>query len=445
MKKTTPALLLLGSVAILFFIAACGGGGGGDSSPGPIVLVSVNSAGFAASDDCEEPAVSADGRYVAFYSYADNLVPDDTNEDYDIFLNDTETGITSRVSVSSAGSEGFGSEGSNASYYPAISGDGRYVAFEGEPINFVPDDDNDSYDIFLRDTHGAITSRVSVSAAGTEGNMDSYKPAIGYDGRYVAFYSESDNLVPGLAYDIYDVFVRDTQLNITSQASVSTAGSQGNADSSYPDISPDGRYVVFESFATNLVAGSSDGNKDIYLRDTVDETTVKVSVSTTGMEGNGNSYDAAVISDGRYVAFHSNATNLVSGDDNGWADVYLRDVQDEITSRVSVSTAGTQANHWSGYPDISGDGRYVVFQSLGSTLVPDDTNGVYDIFVRDTVKGTTTRLSVSAAGEQANNSCDYPKISTDGRYVVFQSKATNLVSDPVPSGAPQIYRAPVHP
>ena len=439
MKKTISALMLLGGMAVLFLFTACGGGGSGDS----IVLVSVNSAGFAASDDCEEPAVSADGRYVAFYSYADNLISDDTNEDYDVFLHDTETGITSRVSVSSAGTEGVGIGGSNASYYPAISGNGRYVAFEGEPINFVPDDTNSSYDIFRRDTQGEITSRVSVSTSGTEGNMDSYKPAISYDGHYVAFYSESDNLVPGLAYGIYDVFVRDTELNLTSQASVSTAGTPGNADSSYPDITPDGQYVVFESFATNLVAGMSDANKDIYLRDRGGKTTVKVSVNSSGVEGNGNSYEPVVSSDGRYVAFYSNATNLVSGDDNGWADVFLRDVQDEITSRVSVSTAGTQANHWSGYPDISGDGRYVVFQSLGSTLIPGDTNGVYDIFVRDTQEKTTTRLSVSAVGEQANNSSEYPEISTDGRYVVFQSNADNLVSDPVPSGSPQIYRAPV--
>jgi len=439
MKRTVFALFLFG----IFLLAACGGGGGGDSAPGPIILVSVNSAGQAGTNDGEEPTVSADGRYIAFVSNAVNLVANDTNADYDIFLHDTETGITSRASVSSAGTEGIGIGGSNASYYPAISGDGRFIAFEGEPINFVPDDTNGVYDIFLRDTELGITSRMSVSTAGTEGSQDSYQPSISSDGRYVAFYSESDELVSGGTSGTYDVFVRDTNLNITSQVSVSSAGTPGDADSSYPDISPNGRYVVFESFAKNIVPGISDDNKDIFHHDTQTEITSVVSVSSAGTEGNGNSYNAAVSSSGRYVVFDSVADNLVPGDDNDRSDIFLHDMQTGITSRVSVSTAGTQSNNFSGNPDISGDGRYVVFESYAANLVSGDTNGEYDIFVHDMQTGITTRLSVSASGEQANGGSNYPEISTDGRYVVFQSFADNLVSDPVPAGTAQSYRAPV--
>ena len=446
MKRTIVIAVLFGGLVGAFLLAACGGGGGSGSSAEPIILVSMNSAGIAGSNDSEEATVSGDGRYVAFVSTAQNLVSNDTNSDYDIFLHDTETGMTSRVSVSTAGSEGIGIGGSNASYYPAISGDGRYVAFEGEPINFVPDDTNGAYDIFLRDTQTPLTTRVSVSTSGTEGDQDSYLPAVNSDGRYVAFYSESEDLVPGGPIGTYDVFVRDTVDEITARVSVSLAGTPGDADSSDPDITADGRYVVFESFATNLVPGVSDDNKDIYRHDTQTGMNSKVSVSSAGTEGNGNSSDPAISGDGRYVVFNTSASNLVPGDDNSQTDVFLHDTQAGITARVSVSTAGTQANNGCWYPDISADGRYVVFQSYANNLVPDDNNGSHDIFVRDTQTDTTSRLSVSAAGTEGNGSSYYPAISADGRYVVFDSDADNLVSTPAdlgPSGTRHVYRAPV--
>ncbi len=426
------------------FIISCGGGGGGSSSLEPITLVSVSSAGVAGTDSSEYAAVSDSGRYVAFVSYADNLIASDTNNDYDVFLRDIQTGITSRVSVSTAGTEGMGGAGSNGSYYPAISGNGRYVAFEGEPINFVPNDTNGAYDIFLRDTVGVLTSRVSVNTAGSEGSVDSYEPAISSDGTYVAFYSESDNLVPGGSTGTEDIFLRDTVGVITSQVSVNTAGTPGDADSRKPDITPDGRYVVFESSATNLVPGVSDANTDIYLHDTQGPLTIKVTVSPAGTEGNGSSFNGKVSSNGRYVAFESEATNLVPGDINGVTDIFVHDTDSGITVLASVSTAGVQGSVSSLEPDISDNGRYVVFKSRSVNLVPSGGNGSSHIFVRDLTEGTTSKVSVSEAGVEGDANSHNPSVSADGRYVVFESYAENLVADPVPSGLSQIYRAPLY-
>ncbi|MBN2719688.1 MAG: PD40 domain-containing protein [Proteobacteria bacterium] len=441
----TVLVLGLGLWGGVFLLASCGGGGDGDSTPGPIVLVSVNSAGKAGSDSSESPGVSANGRYVVFYSYASNLVDGDTNEDYDVFFHDLETGITSRESVSTAGSEGFGTGGQNASftYTPAISEDGRFIAFEGEPTNFVQGDNNGDYDIFLRDTRTPLTTRVSVSTFGTEANQGSYNPAISGDGHWVAFESNADNLVPGDTNAKRDIFLHDRQTGTTSRVSVGPAGVEADDNSYEPALSRDGRYVAFYSYAANLVPEDINPDGDVFLRDTQQGITSLVSVSTAGTQGNKSSYNPAISADGRYVAFSSIADNLVSGDSNGKMDVFLRDTVLEATSLVSVSTAGVQAEGGSYTPSISADGRYVAFYSNATNLVPGDTNDADDVFVRDTVMNITARVSVSAAGTEANGESNCPYISADGRYVVFDSYADNLVAETIPEATRQVYRAPV--
>jgi Tol biopolymer transport system component len=442
MKAFTLIAALVFAASGLLLVGACGGGGG--SCDESIILVSVDSSGTPAAGNSEEKmAISADGRYVTYVFSVGGLVPDDTNGDYDVFLHDVETGITSRVSVSTAGTQGSGTSGSIGSFFPVISDDGRYVAFEGEPTNFVPDDTNDATDIFLRDTLAPLTTRVSVSTAGSEGDNNSYHPAISGDGRYVAFHSSAENLVPGTPMGTQQVFLRDTQLGTTSLVSASYAGTPGDSSSNYPDISSDGRYVVFESMADNLVPGASNVHKDIFRKDTQTGLIAKVSVSTAGSEANSNCYEPAVSGDGRYVVFNSGATNLVPGDDNSQADIYLRDVQAGTTALVSVSTADTQANAGCWYPEISDDGRYVVWETLADTLVSDDNNTAIDVFVRDTVNNTTRRLSVNAEGEEGNSGSYYPFISADGCYVVFESDADNLVADTIPAGTRQVYRVEV--
>jgi Tol biopolymer transport system component len=168
---------------------------------------------------------------------------------------------------------------------------------------------------------------------------------------------------------------------------VHSNGAQGNDDSHFAAISADGRYVAFHSDASNLVAGDTNNARDIFVRDRQMGTTERVSVHSNGAQGNDWSFDPAISDDGRYVAFESRASNLAPGYTNGTVDIFVRDRLMGTTERVSVDSNGTQANYDSYSPDISGDGRYVAFQSLASNLVSGDTNGVSDVFVRD--RGST--------------------------------------------------------
>ncbi|MFN0008728.1 MAG: TolB family protein [Planctomycetota bacterium] len=391
--------------------------------------VSVDSAGAQGDGDCSEPAVSADGRYVAFKSYATNLVPGDTNATEDVFVHDRQSGTTERVSVDSAGAEGdFGGA------VPTLSADGRYVTFVSSSSNLVPGTTNGWYQIYLHDRQTGTTERVSVDSGGAEGNDNStgYTP-ISDDGRYVAFGSTASNLVPGDTNGFGDIFVHDRQTGATERVSVSTGGTQTNNQSFSVSMSSDGRYVAFRSNASNLVAGDTNAVGDIFVRDRQLGTTERVSRSTAGVQGNASSEGPSITEDGRYVAFRSAASTLVLGDTNAANDTFVHDRQTGTTERVSLSTGGAQGNNFSGgYPDISSDGRFVSFGASASNLVAGDTNATWDVFVRDRQLGTTERVSVSSTGVQGNNasqpSGQQNAISSDGRFVVFESEATNLVS-----------------
>ena len=357
MRRNKIIILFLAClVGSTFLVGACGGGGGGGGSAplSPIMLASVDSAGTEGNTHSYESDISSDGRYVAFFSNADNLVGSDTNGFDDVFVHDTETGITSRVSVSTAGSE------ANISCYkPSINSDGSYVAFYSLADNLVVNDGNNAADIFLRDTTTNTTSRVSVNTAGTEGSSDSYDPSISSDGRYVAFLSMATNLVANDVNNATDIFVRDRTTPMTSRVSVSTAGSEANGASESPSISSDGQYVVFLSSASNLVINDTNVIRDVFVRDLTAMTTKRVNVSTAGTEANNISWIGGISSDGRYVAFYSLASTLVANDTNGFRDVFVRDTVSNITSRVSVGVAGTQSNENSYTPAISSNGRHV--------------------------------------------------------------------------------------
>jgi len=386
--------------------------------------VSITSNGTQGNNGSYSPSMSGDGRYVAYHSIAGNLVGDDTNNTWDVFVYDTVLKTTKRVSVSSNGTQG-----NNESSYPSITGDGRYVAYSSIADNLVPGDTNKSPDIFIYDTLLGTTKRVSVSSNSTQGNKNSYFPSISGDGRYVVYHSSADNLVDGDTNGTYDVFVYDTVLNTTKQVSVSSNGTQSNKNSYFPSISGDGRYVAYESDASNLVSGDTNGTWDVFVYDTLLDTTKRVSVSSNGTEGNKDSYDIPSISgDGRYIAYSSNADNLVPGDTNKVSDVFVYDRILGTTKRISLSNNGTQSNGYSYYSSISGDGRYVAYQSNADNLVSGDTNNTLDVFVYDTVTGSTKRVSVNSNGTQGEDYSENPSISGDGRYVAYQSNADNLVS-----------------
>jgi hypothetical protein len=427
------------------------------AAPGTTERVSVASDGTQGnhiSGRRGAPTSSADGRLVAFDSLASNLAAGDTNAFDDIFVGDRATGTTQRVSVSSSGAEG-----NNISSSPAISGDGRFVAFVSNASNLVPGDTNGVRDIFVRDRAIRKTQRVSVSSGGAQSNgasggsgatndVATIAPAISADGRFVAFESLASNLVPGDTNGTRDVFVRDRQARTTERVSVASDGTQANGFSSPGSINGDGRFVVFSSFASNLVQEDTNQQIDVFVRDRQAGTTQRVSVTSQGLQADGSSTQADISGDGRFVVFASAATNLVAGDANSTNDVFVRDRMAGTTQRVSVSSSGAESDGPSPSngirggirfgPAISGDGRFAVFDSQATNLVPGDTNtcGDFfpvagmcpDVFVHDLATGSTDRVSVDSSGAQANSASTDPDISADGTTVVFFSAASNLVA-----------------
>lgn len=396
-------------------------------------LVSVASDGAQANYGSYLAAISADGRHVAFGSGASNLVPGDRNDLDDVFVRDRQSGVTELVSVASDGTQG-----NRTSEFPTISGDGRYVAFSSSSDSLVAMDTNDASDVFLRDRATGETTLVSVATDGTHGNYWSDFPSISSDGRYVAFHSYANNLVPGDTNQTGDIFVRDRQAGTTERVSVSTDGTQGNNDSELASISGDGRFVAFHSNASNLVPDDTNDRTDIFVRDRHTGVTERVSLATDGTEGNGYSDSPSISAYGRYVAFTSEATNLVSDDTNSDSDVFVRDRQTGETERASIAADGTQGNFGGSSHSISADGRYVAFASGATNLVEDDTNDRRDVFVRDRQAKTTLRVSVSSDGAQGNGDSRVPSLSSDGRYVSFLSYASNLVTDDA-NDAPDVF------
>jgi Tol biopolymer transport system component len=383
--------------------------------------VSVDSSGIQGNGPSGVASISADGRYVAFSSYADDLVIGDFNGRSDGFIHDRKTGVTERVSVSSSGVEG-----NHSSSGGSISANGQYVAFLSSADNLVAGDINGVADIFVHDRHTGVTERVSVNSAGRQGNDRSGRAFISADGRYVAFDSKAGNLASGDTNRENDVFVHDRQTGVTERVSVSSSGGQGNDFSECTSISADGRYVAFGSDAKNLVSGDTNKYMDSFIHDRQTGMTVRVSVDPSGVEGNGLSGGGSLSADGRFVAFSSSANNLVLGDSNRDSDVFVHDRQTGLTERVSLDSLGAEANDGSFWDSISADGRYVAFMSYASNLVPGDTNRS-DLFVHDRETGITERVSVNSLGTEGNNDSVATAISADGRYVGFNSEADNLV------------------
>lgn len=385
--------------------------------------VSIADDGTQGNEDSLAPAISADGTLVAFESLASTLVLEDTNNVRDVFVRNRSTHTTSQVSVATGGAEGNG-----PSDEPAISANGRYVAFASTATNLVAGDDNAHSDVFLRDRTLHKTFLVSVSSGGTQGDGDSFSPSVSDDGRYVAFASEADNLA-GNTSGHTNVFVRDRTLHRTYLVSPAAGGGAADGDSTLPSISGDGRYVAFQSVADDIVNGDTNTSMDVFVRDRSTHQTFRVSVSSSGAQGNEDSGHPSITPDGRYVAFYSYADDLVPGDANATADVFVRDRTKHTTTRVSIPTGGGEGDEASLNPSISGDGSRVVFESTATNLVPGDGNGLQDVFIRNRSARTTTRVSVAAVGGDSDGTSQSAVISRDDRYVGFASGADDLVAE----------------
>jgi Tol biopolymer transport system component len=368
------------------------------------------------------PSISCSGRYVAFASRASNLVANDTNRRPDVFVHDQMAGRTERVSVSSSGREARGS-----SIDPSVSATGRFVAFESDAPNLVNGDHGSRVDVFVHDRRTGRTERASVNWTGNGGNRGSYGPSISADGRFVAFYSRATNLVRRDTKRGFEVFVHDRRTGRTMRVSVSSTGREGNGWSFDSTISATGRFVAFASYATNLAPNDDEPRPDIFVRDRRLGRTELASVNSNGDSGNRTSYLPSISRGGRFVAFYSNAPNLVGGDLNSAEDVFIHDRRTGDTFRVSVSSSGEEGDGPSLVPSISADGRFLAFHSRATNLVSDDGNGRTDVFVHDIQAGETRRVSVSSDGGEGTGNSSSPSISADARFVAFESDASNLV------------------
>jgi Tol biopolymer transport system component len=304
----------------------------------------------------------------------------------------------------------------------------------------VPGDTNNASDVFVRDLLLGTTERVSIATGGGQGDGDSYYGTITPDGRYVLFTSEATNLVPNDTNRGVDAFVHDRLTGITERVSVDSSGAQ-TEDLSFSvsgTISADGRYVSFDSSSQNLVPGDTNVVADSFVHDRVSGTTQRISIGSSGQQADDGSENSSISGDGRYVVFTSDADNLVAGDTNGREDVFVRDLLLGTTVRASVGPLGVEANYDSynyyAHTAISDGGRFVVFQSYASNLTTIiDPNGANDVFVRDMVLGTTALVSVNQSGAPGPGESTRPTISGNGRYIAFESTSSDLVAGDVNS------------
>ena len=311
----------------------------------------------------------------------------------------------------------------------------------------MTNDTNGNTDIFVHDRQTGETTRISVANDGSEGDENSTTPSISADGRFVSFYSRSSNLAGDTSHgQIFvhdrqtsettrisiarDIFVSDRQTGETTRISLSKDGINVNSTGS-PSISANGRYIIFGTDASYFVNDPNSFESEIFLHDRQTGETTPVSVNSDGILASffSYAYTASISADGRYIAFSTKASNLVASDTNDESDVFVHDRQTGETTRVSVASDGSEGYGKSANPSISSDGRFVSFNSWSSNLVADDSNHLRDIFVHDRQTGETTRVSITSNGIPRGDSLpsSTQSISADGQFIAFRSSATNLV------------------
>jgi len=403
------------------------------------------------------PWVSGDGRYVVFDSDGSRVMghgPDATRI-RDVYLYDRLTGGIERISVAGDGSRAHIPHCSTpqpcGSQRPTISTDGRYVAYWSNADNLAPGATNGSANAYVRDRATNTTILVSPGYQGEQPNGDSRRPVVSRDGRFVVFESDATNLIAPAECGVLgskcrrnkagadNVFVYELATGTLTLVSTAGDGTPGNGVSNRPSISGDGRKIVFASQATNLVSPATRA-RQVFLKDLDRGTTTLVSSTADGAEGDQGSTSPSISADGRWVSFDSKAGNFDPADGKGDTDIYVKDLQNGAIEQVSVRNDGRQATPGKvkgADSTISADGRFVAFWSDSPDLAPGRRNGTSDIYVRDRQARTTTRV-VSTNGAAGNGNSYSPALSLDGRVVAFDSKATTL--DPAaPGGGEKVY------
>lgn len=446
---------------------------------GALEIASLSTAGDASDGWSESPSISSDGRFVAFKSFAKNLSPADTQSYSDIFVKDMQSSALYLVS-----SDIDGIVGNYVSTAPMISSNGQSVVFVSGAWNLVSNDSNGSFDVFVKnivtntvtlvpkaqtifvgsdcfpsissegqfvsfgtleslvanDQRGQDTYRFDLQSgsyeivtqvnsllSSTTGNGDSYIGAINHDGTVIAFDSFASNIIADSVGTQGQVYARRTSNGQVQLVSSSASGVASNQNSRNPSLTLDGQWVAFESMASNLVSDDFNGNYDIFVKNINTGAIERISTTAQGAEANNSSWDASISGDGRFVAFISQSNSFDSNDQNGTQDIYVKDRQTGRVIRASTNAIGTDANSFSQMPKISSDGRIVVYSSDANNLALNDTNQSGDIFAKNLVTGALQLVSADASENAGNNQSLRPSVSSDGRYVVFESDATNLV------------------
>ncbi|MEX2252796.1 MAG: hypothetical protein WD649_01455 [Thermoleophilaceae bacterium] len=386
--------------------------------------------GPAGNGASRRPSISGDGRYVAFISMAKNLSSADLDAVQDIFLRDNQTGAVTLVSRAN-GANGAGA--SDKAAHPAVSDDGRYVAFESEANNLSSEDSDSAQNVYVRDLQAGTTTLVS-RGSGEEGvaaNGSSYRPSISDDGRYVAYETTASNLSAtdgDSQRDVYRRDVTDAQTKLASRANGAN-GAGGDDESSQAMIAGDGQHVVFTSKANNFSSQDENLYSNVFVRDVAAGTTEFVSRAggADGIEAHADSFSPSISDDGRYVAFASDSNNLSSADNNSYRNVFRRDLETDSLALVSRATgaSGVGADGHSWNTAISGNGQHVAYDTEANNLSSSDNNAYTNVFRRDLDAKTT--FLVSKTGSTGGNALSRVPVSSDtGRFVAFESDATNL-------------------
>ncbi len=386
----------------------------GQPLPSKIILLSQTSRGFTAEGRSEAPAVNANGFFAAYASDALNLVsPPFTNTLNQVYARNIEIILSGLVSESSAGRAG-NKASQNSGFPPGISADGHIIAFSSLANNLVPDDTNGFEDVFVVDT---TLNTIELISQGMNGPSDgpSTFPKVSGDGRLIVYQSLANNIVEGDNHGVPNILLYDREQHVTIRVSQNRNGEPPNGASITPNISENGDVVTFASRATDLVTEPTSGAfEEIYVVHLGDQHTELVSVNAMGQAANAASFLPDLSDDGSQVAFKSEAFNLVPNDTNGVPDVFVRDRTNSTTQRISVDSFGNQANSLSAGPGISGDGRFIAFASFASNLVPEDGNAQSDVFVYDRFppnrqQGQVALVTVGLDGDGANNGVsDFP-------------------------------------
>ncbi len=431
MKRTL--FMLMSAIAILSLLP------GGSHAGNPYFLIERLSLGDderEGSGNAYRPQASENGRYVSFDSYAPNLVPGDANGTVDVFVRDTLLKTTRLVSVNP-----IGNEGNSWSHRSAITDDGRFIVFSSDATNFDITDTNGMQDIYMVDRINGVMLLISSSRFGGSANSWSDSPDISPGGEFVVFTSLANDIVPGDTNADVDCFIYEVATGAITR--ITDASGAEMAGCTQVKISGGVPMVVFETAAA-VIPTDTNNQHDVYMVTVTNSNHTRISVSSGTSEPDGISWNPSISRDGRYVAFESLASNLIANDTNTVYDIFVYDTLSGNTSRVSVDSAGQETDDHSWNPHISQNGRYIVFASDATTLVPGDKNGVRDIFVHDTQTARTQRLSTDLLGSEGTDSSDYPTLSGNGEFAFYSSDAPNLVPNDL-NGMADIFRVNLRP